>query len=60
MGDLFDENSRPNIRSWYNNIKSMEIFEKAVSAFIPEALITVLGKFGEDQKEQVFKIMEEN
>ena len=60
MNDLFSENLRPNIKAWYDNIKSMEIFEKAVSAFIPEPLIAVLGKFGEDQKEQVFKIMEES
>ena len=32
----------------------------AVTSFIPEALIGVLTKFGNDQKERVLKIMEDN
>jgi hypothetical protein len=36
----------------------MDIFEKAVTEFIPQPLVTVLNKFGEDQKDQVLTIME--
>jgi hypothetical protein len=36
----------------------MDIFNNAVTSFIPETLIGVLTKFGNDQKDRVFKIME--
>jgi glutathione S-transferase len=60
LGELFNVSTRPNICDWYGKIKIMEIFTKAVTDFIPEQLISVLGKFGEDQKDQVISIMEKN
>ena len=58
LGELFSSTKRPNINNWYERIKNMDIFENAVTSFIPEALIGVLTKFGNDQKDRVFKIME--
>ena len=47
---------------WFIDIfftaKNMDIFENAVTSYIPEALIGVLTKFGNDQKDKIFKIME--
>ena len=36
----------------------MDIFRKAVTEFVPQPLVVVLNKFGEDQKDQVLTIME--
>ena len=60
LSELFNVSTRPNICAWYERIKAMEIFTKAVTDFIPDQLISVLSKFGEDQKDQVISIMEEN
>jgi hypothetical protein len=38
----------------------MDIFQKAVTEFLPQPLVTILNKFGEDQKDQVLAIMENN
>ena len=58
LGELFSSSKRPNISLWYERIKNMDIFNNAVTSFIPETLIGVLTKFGNDQKDRVFKIME--
>jgi hypothetical protein len=58
LSSLFDENTRPNIYSWYKKIQKMDIFRKAVTEFVPQPLVVVLNKFGEDQKDQVLTIME--
>ncbi|MBL6900099.1 glutathione S-transferase family protein [Gammaproteobacteria bacterium] len=58
LSSLFNESSRPNICSWYRKIQKMDIFQKAVTQFIPQPLVTILNKFGEDQKDQVLTIME--
>ena len=60
LGELISSSKRPNISLWYERIKNMDIFNNAVTSFIPEALIGVLTKFGNDQKERVLKIMEDN
>ena len=60
LSELYNVSTRPSICAWYERIKAMEIFTKAVTDFIPDQLISVLGKFGEDQKDQVISIMEEN
>ena len=58
LSSLFNVGTRSNIYSWYSKIQKMDIFEKAVTEFIPQPLVTVLNKFGEDQKDQVLTIME--
>ena len=58
LGELISSSKRPNISLWYERIKKMDIFNNAVTSFIPETLSGVLTKFGNDQKERVFKIME--
>ena len=60
LSSLFNVGTRSNIYSWYSKIQKMDIFEKAVTEFIPQPLVTVLNKFGEDQKDQVLTIMENN
>ena len=60
LGELISSSKRPNISLWYERIKNMDIFNNAVTSFIPEVLIGVLTKFGNDQKERVLKIMEDN
>ena len=60
LNELFDINNRPNINSWYAKIKKMDIYEKAITAFIPNQLIDFLGQCGQDQKDEVFKLMEKN
>ena len=60
LNELFDINNRPNINSWYEKIKKMDIYEKAITAFIPNQLIDFLGQCGQDQKDEVFKLMEKN
>lgn len=60
LNELFDINNRPNINSWYTKIKKMDIYEKAITSFIPNKLIDFLGQCGEDQKDEVFKLMEKN
>ena len=53
--------SSKNVLDIFNNILidiNMDIFNNAVTSFIPETLIGVLTKFGNDQKDRVFKIME--
>ena len=60
LGELFSSTKRPNINLWYERIKNMDIFENAVTSYIPEALIGVLTKFGNDQKDTIFKIMEKS
>ena len=60
LDELFDINNRPNINSWYAKIKKMDIYEKAITTFIPNQLIDFLGQCGQDQKDEVFKLMEKN
>ena len=60
LNELFHVNNRPNINLWYGKIKKMDIYERAVTAFIPNTLIDFLGQCGADQKEEIFKLMEEN
>ena len=58
LSSLFNVGTRSNIYSWYSKIQKMDIFQKAVTEFLPQPLVTVLNKFGEDQKDQVLTIME--
>ena len=60
LGELFSPTKSPNINNWYERIKNMDIFENAVTSYIPKALIGVLTKFGNDQKDTIFKIMEKS
>ena len=60
LSSLFNESTRSNIYSWYNKIQKMDIFQKAVTEYIPQPLVAVLNKFGEDQKDQVLTIMEKD
>ena len=58
LSELF--NNQPKINSWYTKIKKMDIYEKAVTEFIPQALIDYLYQCGEDQKDKIFKLLEKN
>jgi len=58
LSDLF--NNRPKINAWYTKIKKMDIYQKAVTAFIPQPLIDYLYQCGEDQKDKIFKLLEKN
>lgn len=59
LTELFDTNNRPNINFWYTKIKKMNIFKHSVTAFIPKTLIDFLTKCGEDQKQKIFKLIED-
>ena len=59
LSEAFSEDKRPKINNWYQKVKDLEFFDKAVTNLLPPPLVQMMGAFGGEVKEEALKLMEE-
>ena len=59
LSDAFSETKRPKINNWYKKVKDLDFFDKAITSHLQPPLVGMMGKFGEEVKDEALKIMEE-
>ena len=59
LSDAFSETKRPKINNWYKKVKDLDFFDKAITSHLQPPLVDMMGKFGEEVKDEALKIMEE-
>tara|TARA_B100001057_G_C22620675_1_gene860419 strand:- start:118 stop:918 length:801 start_codon:yes stop_codon:yes gene_type:complete len=59
LSDAFSETKRPKINNWYKKVKDLDFFDKAITSHLQPPLVEMMGKFGEEVKDEALKIMEE-
>lgn len=59
LSEAFSETKRPKINNWYKNVKDLDFFNKAITSHLQPPLVEMMGKFGEEVKDEALKIMEE-
>jgi len=59
LADAFSETKRPKINNWYKKVKDLDFFDKAITSHLQPPLVEMMGKFGEEVKDEALKIMEE-
>lgn len=59
LSDAFSKTKRPKINNWYKKVKDLDFFDKAITSHLQPPLVEMMGKFGEEAKDEALKIMEE-
>ena len=59
LADAFSETKRAKINNWYKKVKDLDFFDKAITSHLQPPLVDMMGKFGEEVKDEALQIMEE-